>query len=73
MSVRGFFPLVIGGGLAYWAYTKKEEEAEELEDEEVELDVLSELARELAVVRAAAGEGETSARCQGGVVAGADC
>ncbi len=64
MSVRGFFPLVLGGGLAYWAYTKKEEEAEELEDEEGELDVLSELAREVAAERAAATQEETTVEAE---------
>ena len=64
MSVRGFFPLVIGGGLAYWAYTKKEEEAEELEDEEGELDVLSALASELAADRAAAAKEETTVEAE---------
>jgi len=64
MSVRGLFPLVLGGGLAYWAYTKKEEQDEQAEEEEGELDVLSELAREMELERAAAAKQETTTEAE---------
>ena len=51
MSARGLFPLLVGGGLAYWAYNKKEEEGEE--EESAELSVLEELALEVQNSRSA--------------------
>ncbi len=68
MSVRGLFPLVLGGGLAYWAYTKKEDQEEKAEEEEGELDVLSELAKEMELERAASAAAAAAQAKQGGMV-----
>lgn len=57
MSARGFLPLVLGGGLAYWAYTKKDEEPKE---EPEEGDPLQELAREAARMREAQAKAEAA-------------
>lgn len=70
MSVRGLFPLVLGGGLAYWAYTKKEEQDEQVDEEEGELDVLSELAKEIELERTAAAAAEAAAAVKQGALAG---
>jgi len=43
MAGKGLIPIVLGGGLAYWAYKNKDEVAEKEDDD---LDPLEELARE---------------------------
>ena len=42
MSARGLIPLVLGGGLAYWAYTKKDDEPDG-DEESLDLPSLEDL------------------------------
>ena len=62
MSARGLLPLFLGGGLAYWAYTKKDEEPSD--DDSLDLPSLEDLleSKAKAAEQTAKEEGEALKR-----------
>ena len=68
MSVRGLFPLVLGGGLAYWAYTKKDDEPDD-EDDSMDLPSLEDLVKHKAEAAERSVKDEAEALKRGGQAA----
>jgi hypothetical protein len=64
MSARGLLPLFLGGGLAYWAYTKKDEAPSE--DDSLDLPSLEDLLESKAKAAEATVKEEGEALKRGG-------
>ena len=65
MSARGLIPLVLGGGLAYWAYTKKDDEPDG-DEESMDLPSLEDLVKSKADAAELTAKEEASALKRGG-------